>query len=128
MKKPSFFQCTHCGNTIGLITDAGVSMYCCGDPMKALHANTEDATQEKHIPSVSAEGNLVTVDIGSVDHPMTPDHRIEWVYLLSEKGGQRKELRIENRPSVCFSLTDDDSAIEVYAYCNLHGLWSTAWR
>lgn len=128
MQKPSFFQCAHCGNTIGLIIDAGVSMYCCGEPMRELRANTEDAAQEKHVPVIAVVGNLVTVGIGSVDHPMTPDHRIEWVYLLSEKGGQRKELKLKNRPSVCFSLTDDDAVVEAYAYCNLHGLWTAALR
>ena len=26
-------------------------------------------------------------------------------------------------PAVEFAVTDDDKAVAVYAYCNLHGLW-----
>ena len=34
-----------------------------------------------------------------------------------------KALTAGSAPAVTFALTEDDKPVEVYAYCNLHGLW-----
>jgi len=117
-----FFVCEHCGNLVGMIHDAGVPMMCCGQKMTALVPNTVEASGEKHKPVVKVEGNTVTVNVGSVDHPMLSEHFIEWVYVQTENGGQRKALKPDDKPNVTFCL-GDDKAVAVYAYCNLHGLW-----
>lgn len=122
-KEQKFYICERCGNLVGMIHDAGVKMMCCGKFMNEIVANTVDASTEKHIPVVNVEKNIVQVKVGSVEHPMTQDHYIGWVYISSEKGGQRKCLDINNQPIVDFALTEDDKVLGVYAYCNLHGLW-----
>ena len=119
-----FYICRHCGNLVGVIHDSGVPMMCCGQKMEALVPNTVEASGEKHKPVVNVEGNTVTVNVGSVNHPMLPEHFIEWVYVQTENGGQRKALKPGDDPNVTFSL-GDDKAVAVYAYCNLHGLWMT---
>ena len=121
MKK--FFVCKHCGNMIGLLHDAGVPMMCCGEKMVELVPNTTDAAQEKHVPVATVEGNKVVVNVGSVDHPMLDEHWIQWVYLETDKGGHRKVLNPGEKPNVVFALTEDETPIAVYEYCNLHGLW-----
>ena len=120
MKK--FYNCRHCGTLIEMVHDAKVPVICCGQKMEALVPNTVEASGEKHIPVVSVEGSKVIVNVGSVDHPMVPEHFIEWVYVQTEKGGQRKALKPGDAPHVTFAL-GDDKAVAVYAYCNLHGLW-----
>lgn len=122
MKETKFFICSHCGNIVGMIKDAGVPLMCCGQKMTKLEAGVVEASQEKHIPTAVVEGNLVKVNVGSVTHPMTPEHLIEWVYLLTDKGGQRKSLTANDTPSVTFAIADE-KPLAVYAYCNLHGLW-----
>ena len=117
-----FYICEHCGNIIGLIRNAGVPMMCCGQKMTLLEPGTVEASHEKHIPVATVEGNTVRVEIGSVAHPMTEEHKIEWVYLQTDRGGQRKCLCVEGAPSVTFALADE-KPVAVYAYCNLHGLW-----
>ncbi len=119
-----FYICEHCGNIVGLIKDAGVPMMCCGQKMTKLEPGVVEASHEKHIPVAKVEGNLVTVEIGSVAHPMTEEHSITWVYLQTDKGGQRKCLNPGEEPKVTFALADE-KAVAVYAYCNLHGLWKT---
>ena len=119
-----FFVCERCGNQVGKIHDSGVPLVCCGQKMKYLEPNTVEASGEKHLPSVSVENGVVTVNVGSVDHPMVPEHYIEWVYVQTEQGGQRKSLAPGQAPHVEFHL-GDDKAVVVYAYCNLHGLWRT---
>ena len=91
--------------------------------MQVLVPNTEDASVEKHVPVIKVDGNKVTVEVGSTPHPMIKEHYIEWIYIQTEKGGQRKELAPDEKPSVEFALTDDDTLEAAFAYCNLHGLW-----
>ena len=117
-----FFICEHCGNLIGMIHDAGVPMMCCGQKMTKLEAGVAEASREKHIPVVSVSENTVNVEIGEIEHPMTKEHSILWVYLQTDKGGQRKCLEIGKAPKVSFALADE-KPVAVYAYCNLHGLW-----
>ena len=65
---------------------------------------------------------IFKVSVGAVEHPMTEEHLIQWVYVQTEHGGQRKALKPGDDPKVTFSL-DNDKVVAVYAYCNLHGLW-----
>ncbi|MEA4894414.1 MAG: desulfoferrodoxin family protein [Oscillospiraceae bacterium] len=122
-EQQKFYICKHCGNIIGMIENSGVPVVCCGENMTELVPNTTDASQEKHVPVIKLEGSKVTVNIGSAPHPMTEEHHISWVYILTEKGGQRKILDHTGVPSASFMLTDDDKLVSAFAYCNLHGLW-----
>ena len=118
-----FYVCEKCGNTVGMIHASGVPMMCCGQKMTALEAGVVEASREKHIPVVSVEGSTVTVTVGSVEHPMSAEHSILWVYLETDKGAQRKNLGAA--PTVTFALADE-KPVAVYAYCNLHGLWKAS--
>lgn len=118
-----FCICKHCGNIIAYVENKGVKIFCCGEKMTELVPNTVDASQEKHLPVYSVEGNTVKVSIGSVAHPMTEEHYIKWVVLQTEKGNQRRELAPDTAPEVTFPIESDDKVTTVYAYCNLHGLW-----
>ena len=117
-----FYICKTCGNIIHTINASGVPMMCCGSKMEELIPNTVEASGEKHIPAVTVDGKKLIVNVGSVDHPMAPEHFIEWVYVQTENGGLRKALKPGEAPNVTFCL-GDDKAVAVYAYCNLHGLW-----
>ena len=119
-----FYVCEHCGNIIGVIHNAGVPMMCCGQKMTLLEPGTVEASHEKHIPVVERDGNIIKVTIGSVEHPMLEEHHIAWVYLQTNRGGQRKCLAIGREPTVSFALCDEEP-VAVFAYCNLHGLWKT---
>ena len=122
MKHTRFFICRHCGNQVQIVHDAGVPLFCCGTKMEELIPNTVEASGEKHIPAVKVEGDRVIVNVGSVDHPMVDVHWIEWVYVETDKGGQRRRLNPGEAPHAEFVLSGE-KAVAVYAYCNLHGLW-----
>lgn len=118
-----FFMCKHCGNFVGTIHFSGVKMVCCGEPMVEIVANTTDASQEKHVPVVKVEGNIVTVTIGSALHPMTPEHHISWIILETTDGVQRKCLPVDGQPIATFALAAGEKPVQAFEYCNLHGLW-----
>jgi len=122
--KQRFFLCETCKNLVSLIEDQSVPLVCCGSKMAELVANTEDASREKHVPVVTVSGNEIHVAVGSVPHPMVEAHHISFVYLKTERGGQRKSLKVGEEPKVSFCFIDD-KPLEVYEYCNLHGLWKT---
>ena len=125
MTAPKFFICKKCGNIVGMVYNSKQPLSCCGEAMQELVPNTVDAAKEKHVPAICIDGNQVHVHIGSTEHPMAPEHYIEWVYLQTNQGGQRKLLHPGEKLQVVFSLTQDDFPIAAYAYCNLHGLWMT---
>ena len=118
-----FYRCEHCGNIIAKVKDVGAPVFCCGEEMKELVPNTQDAAVEKHLPTYSMYDGKVYVRVGETPHPMMPEHYIEWVSLQTKFGNQRKELHPGEKPEVCFALCEGDEVEAVYAYCNLHSLW-----
>ena len=122
--KTKFYICRHCGNIVAYVENKGVPVMCCGQKMEPLEPNTVDAANEKHLPVVTVSGDSVKVSVGEVAHPMEEKHFIQWVYVQTENGGQRKILNPGDAPVVEFVLKDD-KAVAVYAYCNLHGLCMT---
>ena len=118
-----FLICEHCGNIVAAVKESGVPVMCCGQKMKEIVPGSVEASLEKHIPEYVVKDNKVIVTVGSVEHPMVPEHYIEWVSIQTKQGNQRKQLTPGSEPKVCFSLCEGDSIEAVYAYCNLHGLW-----
>lgn len=125
MSNVKFFVCNHCGNMVEMVHDSGVPMICCGEAMSEIIANTVDASQEKHVPVVKIDGSKVSVEVGSVPHPMEPEHYITFIYLETSKGAQKKFLKPGEAAKADFLLESED-AVAVYEYCNLHGLWKTS--
>ena len=119
-----FFICRHCGNLVEAVHNSGVPMMCCGEKMQALEPNTVEASGEKHLPVAKYESGVLTVNVGSVDHPMVEEHLIQWIYVETENGGLRKDLKAGDKPAAVFHL-GEEKPVAVYAYCNLHGLWMT---
>lgn len=120
------FKCMHCGNIVEKIFDRGVPVICCGEPMKEMKAGETDGATEKHVPVAAVEGNIVRVKVGEVAHPMTEEHHIAYIWLVTDKGVHRMNLDHTGVPEAVFALADGEKAEAVYEYCNLHGLWKAA--
>ena len=119
----TFYRCEHCGNIIAYIHDSGVRCQCCGEEMKPLVPNTSDGAAEKHVPVIKVDGRHVTVEVGSVAHPMIEAHYIEWIAIETDKGNQRKQLKPNEAPRAEFALLEGEKVLHAYAYCNLHSLF-----
>ena len=118
-----FYKCNHCGNVIEKVVDSKVPVVCCGEKMEELIPNTVDASNEKHVPVVTRLDDCrIKVEVGSVAHPKTPEHHISFIYVETENGGIRVNLKDKPEAVVCVCT---DKPIAVYEYCNLHGLWKT---
>ena len=106
-----------------LISGGGANISCDGKQMNFLQANVTDAAQEKHVPQISVDGQKVFVKVGSVAHPMTDAHLIQWIYLQTKRGGQYVHLTATDKPEAEFVVAEGDEPIAAYEFCNLHGLW-----
>ena len=124
MAEPKLFKCKQCGKVIELLPGThGCPTKCCGEPMVELKPNTTDGAFEKHVPAVTIEGNVVNVQVGSVAHPMIEAHFIPFIYLGTNKRTSRVDLNPGDAPVARFVLDEDEKALKVFEYCNLHGLW-----
>ena len=118
-----FYRCDHCGNIVTFLHAAGVPVMCCGQKMTELLPGTTDASLETHVPAVEIKGGKVYVQVGSVEHPMLPEHYIQWIALETNLGSQIRYLQPGQAPKAEFVLADGEEMVAVYEYCNLHGLW-----
>jgi superoxide reductase len=117
-EKKEIYKCEICGNIVEVVHGAGGTLVCCGQSMKLMKENEVDASLEKHVPII--EGNKVKV--GSVEHPMTEEHYIEWIEATSEDGQVAKVfLKPGLKPEAVFCF----KPISAREYCNLHGLWKS---
>ena len=121
-----FLRCKVCGKIVALVNDCSTCpTKCCGEAMEEMVPNTQDGAHEKHIPVVSIEGNIVTVKVGEVDHPMMDAHYIMWIALETNMGNQRKVLKPGDAPVAQFALLPGEKVVRALEYCNLHGLYAT---
>lgn len=118
-----FYKCEGCGKVAVLFKESACPTKCCGQPMVEVVPGTTDAAKEKHIPVITREGNLVTVTVGSVEHPMQEAHHIEWIILETETGFQKKDLDPTGTPKAVFALAEGEKVAAAYESCNLHGIW-----
>jgi len=118
-----FYRCRHCGKIIFMVNETGVDTMCCGEAMTEIKAGSMDASVEKHVPVIEREEDKVKVTIGSVAHPMAEEHYIEWVACETSRGVQVKYLHPGEEPHIGFKICCCEELKNVYAYCNLHGLW-----
>ena len=118
-----FYKCRHCGNVVEKVVDSRVPVVCCGEKMEELIPNTVDASNEKHVPVVTRlDDDTIKVEVGSVPHPMLPEHHISFIYVETENGGIKANLKDKPEAVIC---TCTETPVAVYEYCNLHGLWKT---
>jgi len=121
IERSQIYKCEACGNIVGVLHAGKCVPECCGKPMKLLAENTTDAAKEKHVPVIEkvAEGYKVTV--GSVAHPMLPEHYIEWIELAAEGVSYVRYLKPGDKPEALFCVKADK--VSAREYCNIHGLW-----
>ena len=117
------YVCPVCGNVVEKIVDKGVPVVCCGKPMVELTANTTDGALEKHVPVLSIDGDKLHVKVGEVSHPMTDEPLITTIIAVFNSQVLRVDLTSADQPEAVFAIGDYKGTIEVYEYCNLHGLW-----
>lgn len=118
------WKCEICGNIVEIVHNGADSLVCCGQPMKLMSEKTKDLGSEKHVPILEKlEKNRFKIKIGKIEHPMTPEHYIEWIEVIADGKSAMEFLKPGEKPEKEFII--NVSSFTVRAYCNVHGLWSS---
>ena len=116
------YRCQICGNVVEVV-NKGAVLSCCGEPMKLMKENTSDGAREKHVPVIEPIEGGYRVTVGSVEHPMLPEHYIQWIELLTPTDVLRHELKPGEKPEAIFLTNAEAKDVTAREYCSLHGLW-----
>lgn len=120
-KQLEVYKCAVCGNIVEVLHAGAGALSCCGQEMALLTENTTDAATEKHVPVKEKVDGGWKVSVGSVPHPMTEEHLIEWVEIIADGVSYKKFLTPTDAPEAVFKIDADD--VTAREFCNLHGLW-----
>jgi len=115
------YKCEACGNIVEVLDGGAGELVCCGEPMMLCTENTVDAAKEKHVPVIEKVEGGFKVEVGSVPHPMTPEHYIEWIEVIADGRICRKFLTPDDAPEATFCIQADK--VTAREWCNLHGHW-----
>lgn len=123
-KLREIYKCEICGNIVEVLHTGIGSLVCCGQPMKRMEEQTEDSSVEKHVPYIEKTEKGIRVKVGqNQEHPMTDEHHIEWIQVLTPTAAYRKFLSPGGKPEAEFEIQEDD--VVAREYCNIHGLWKS---
>jgi superoxide reductase len=120
-KKSQIYKCSVCGNIVEVVHEAAGTLVCCNQQMVLQEENSTDAAGEKHVPVIEQVDGGIKVKVGSVAHPMQPEHYIEWIQVLVGDASYRAFLEPGQAPEATFPVSGD--GVVAREYCNLHGLW-----
>jgi len=120
-ERSQIYRCSVCGNVVEVVRAGAGMLTCCGKPMIAMKENTTDGAREKHVPVIEKTDGGYRVTVGSVAHPMLPEHYIEWIELQVGETTMRHYLKPGDQPTATFAT--DATEVTAREYCNLHGLW-----
>ncbi len=122
-EKLGIYKCNVCGNVAEVVHAGGGEMSCCGAVMEQLKENTVDAAKEKHVPVVEKISGGFKVSVGTVAHPMSEEHSIEWIEVIDGNSCYRQFLDPGDSPEASFQVSAE--SVVARAYCNLHGVWKS---
>ena len=123
MKRNEIYRCSKCGLQMEItVCRDVVPPVCCGIPMQLQMENSQDAAVEKHVPVVEAREDGILVKVGSIEHPMTEEHYIEWIEVINGAYVNRYYLKPGELPQAAFYVPLSPKLI-IRASCNIHGLW-----
>ncbi|MBE7709925.1 MAG: desulfoferrodoxin FeS4 iron-binding domain-containing protein [Cyanobacteria bacterium SIG32] len=119
------FRCNVCGNLVQVMLAGEGELVCCGEPMELLQPKgITSEMEEKHVPVfVKNECGNFVVHVGSIPHPMTDEHYIMFIQVVSKNNDKicTKFLSPNDVPKML--LGHDFNEFFAREYCNIHGLW-----
>ncbi len=119
--KLEIYKCMACGNIAEVLHGGDGELVCCGQPMLNLAEQTADAAVEKHVPVIEKRDGGILVKVGSVAHPMSEEHYIEWIEIIADGKAYRQFLKPGDEPQSFFNI--DADVVTAREHCTIHGLW-----
>jgi len=125
MARPKeIYLCEKCKIMVLVLRGGAGTMTCCNQPMTLIVTKDADEGREKHLPVIEQTADGYQVTVGSVPHPMTEEHHIEWIELSADGVSQLVRLDPTGEPNASFCT--DAEHVAARASCNVHGVWETS--
>jgi len=122
-KKLEMYKCEICANVVEITHEGAGSLVCCNQDMTLLneYIAKENDAHFAHIEKISDIQNRVFFN-----HPMTLEHHIEYIEVISNdnKYIKRKFLNFDDSAELSFKC-DCKEGYYVRLYCNKDGAWIT---
>ena len=115
-------KCFKCGALVQVLNDCNCDdcgIMCCGQEMKKLDANSEDAAIEKHKPEYKINDDEIEI---RVNHVMEEEHFIEWIKVVVGDEEHTYYFNPDEEPVI---VVPYEKGTIIYSFCNKHGLWET---
>lgn len=125
VKKGEIYRCSICGNVVEVIDAGGGTLVCCNQNMELQYdtANEEEQLKEKHIPIIEVTNDRTIVKVGEIEHPMVPEHCINWIEVNIDGSIFVKKLNPGEKPIAEFKVTG--YKVSARCLCNIHGTWKS---
>ena len=117
------YRCDVCGNTIQVLSSGVGELVCCGKSM-ILQDIQYSKTGENNIHTPILHSNEADNYVEVLAHPMKDEHFIEFIEVYKKDNSELliKFFEPEQEPKFMFNKSKT-SELEVFDYCNIHGLW-----
>jgi len=123
-EKLEIYKCRHCGMVVQVLIAGEGDLVCCGDRMNRMEMNeSETELYEKHIPVFEDKDDRTIIKVGSVPHPMTEEHHIEFIEVLSEDKSWLKIKFLKHDEPAIMEVSKKYNANCAVEYCNIHGFY-----
>lgn len=124
-KKHDIYKCPECDCQFEIkgecACECSCELSCCDKPMEKLVEQTADKAKEKHVPVIEKIEGGYKVTVGTTLHPMTEEHWITFIQLITDDKVYTQYLEPGDAPEATFLV--DAEKVSAREYCNLHGLW-----
>lgn len=119
------YECKICGNIVQIMHSGFGELNCCNEPMKLMPLNiNKEEKGEFHIPVIINENEKEFIQVGKEFHPMTEEHHIEFIQVISGCGKKilLHFLDTNDEPKIEMNCSDFGN-YKMKELCNIHGLW-----
>ena len=117
------YKCNTCENVVEITHNGFGTLVCCGYDMKKMdeHIPNPDNAHFAHIEQTNEFEKKITFN-----HPMTPEHHIEYIEAISlDKKYVKRKFLSETEPAELTFKCECKEGFYVRIYCNLDGVWIT---
>lgn len=120
--RQKFYKCDICGRIYDSNEARDARPTCCGEPTHPHMANLDSKMEESHIPHIKVSDSYIDITVGNENHPMTTNHSIEWISLVTDSGERKINLKGGSRAQARFPL-NSSYLKSIFLFCSKHGLW-----
>lgn len=117
------YRCNICGNVVEVCKEGVGELVCCGENMELLKENipNNENAHFANIENISDIEKKVTFN-----HPMTQEHYIEFVEIISKDLKHIKRKHFSSNDELEMTIKCDcTEGFDVRLYCNRDGVWKT---